>query len=62
MLQEQWAKDGLITTKGFRDVLEIGTQMRPKLYARGVKRQSGSNQNRRHYVGSCVQQFAGGGK
>lgn len=32
MLQEQWAKVGLITTKGFRDVLEIGTQMRPELY------------------------------
>lgn len=32
MLQEQWAKVGLITTKGFRDILEIGTQMRPELY------------------------------
>ncbi|KXH83791.1 hydantoinase/oxoprolinase family protein [Sporosarcina sp. HYO08] len=32
MLQEQWAKVGLVTTKGFRDVLEIGTQMRPELY------------------------------
>ncbi|HEY9576877.1 MAG TPA: hydantoinase/oxoprolinase family protein, partial [Pseudobacillus sp.] len=32
MLQEQWAKVGLITTKGFRDTLEIGTQMRPELY------------------------------
>ncbi|QCJ42893.1 hydantoinase/oxoprolinase family protein [Bacillus sp. S3] len=32
MLQEQWAKVGLITTKGFRDLLEIGTQMRPELY------------------------------
>lgn len=32
MLQEQWAKVGLITTRGFRDVLEIGTQMRPELY------------------------------
>lgn len=27
-----FAKVGLITTRGFRDVLEIGTQMRPKLY------------------------------
>jgi N-methylhydantoinase A len=26
------AKVGMVTTKGFRDVLEIGTQMRPKLY------------------------------
>lgn len=32
MLQEQWAKVGLLTTEGFRDVLEIGTQMRPELY------------------------------
>ncbi|WP_066062248.1 hydantoinase/oxoprolinase family protein [Neobacillus soli] len=32
MLQEQWGKVGLITTKGFRDTLEIGTQMRPELY------------------------------
>ncbi|WML26343.1 hydantoinase/oxoprolinase N-terminal domain-containing protein [Neobacillus sp. OS1-33] len=32
MLQEQWGKVGLITTKGFRDSLEIGTQMRPELY------------------------------
>jgi hypothetical protein len=32
MLQEQWAKVGLITNKGFRDVLEIGTQLRPELY------------------------------
>lgn len=27
-----FAKVGLITTRGFRDVLEIGTQQRPKLY------------------------------
>ena len=27
-----FARVGLITTTGFRDVLEIGTQMRPKLY------------------------------
>lgn len=32
MLQEQWAKVGLITTEGFRDTLEIGTQMRTELY------------------------------
>ena len=32
MLQEQWAKVGLITSQGFRDVLEIGSQMRPDLY------------------------------
>src|SRR5919108_2317416 len=27
------ARVGLLTTRGFRDVLEIGTQQRPKLYA-----------------------------
>lgn len=33
MLEGKWGRVGLITTRGFRDVLEIGTQMRPQLYA-----------------------------
>lgn len=32
MLQRKTAKTALLTTDGFRDVLEIGTQMRPELY------------------------------
>jgi N-methylhydantoinase A len=32
MLERRWARVGLITTEGFRDVLEIGDQMRPELY------------------------------
>ena len=29
----RWARTGMITTAGCRDVLEIGTQQRPKMYA-----------------------------
>lgn len=32
LLEHSWAKTALITTEGFRDVLEIGRQDRPKLY------------------------------
>jgi len=32
VLEHKGAKTGLITTQGFRDVLEIGRQTRPKLY------------------------------
>jgi N-methylhydantoinase A len=32
LLERRWAKTALITTEGFRDVLEIGRQDRPKLY------------------------------
>jgi N-methylhydantoinase A len=32
VLEHKGAKTGLITTRGFRDVLEIGRQTRPKLY------------------------------
>ncbi len=32
VLQSKWAKSALITTEGFRDVLEIGRQNRPELY------------------------------
>lgn len=32
LLQHQHSRIALITTKGFRDVLEIGTQLRPSLY------------------------------
>jgi len=32
VLQSKWAKSALITTEGFRDVLEIGRQTRPELY------------------------------
>lgn len=32
LLQSRGAKVGLITTKGFRDLLELGRQRRPKLY------------------------------
>jgi N-methylhydantoinase A/oxoprolinase/acetone carboxylase beta subunit len=34
-VQGSVARVGLLTTKGFRDVLEIGTQMRPRLYDLG---------------------------
>lgn len=33
LLERKGAKTGLITTAGFRDVLEIGTQQRPELYS-----------------------------
>jgi N-methylhydantoinase A len=32
LLEQKGAKTGLITTKGFKDVLQIGRQTRPKLY------------------------------
>lgn len=32
LLEERWAKTCLLTTEGFRDVLEIGRQNRPSLY------------------------------
>ncbi|WP_248518336.1 hydantoinase/oxoprolinase family protein [Salinarchaeum laminariae] len=32
VLEETWADAGLVTTEGFRDVLEIGRQDRPDLY------------------------------
>lgn len=32
VLQSRWEKSALITTEGFRDVLEIGRQNRPELY------------------------------
>lgn len=32
VIERRTAKTGLITTKGFRDVLEIGRQMRPNVY------------------------------
>lgn len=38
LLERSGAKTALITTKGFRDVFEIGTQKRPDLYDFWVKR------------------------
>ncbi len=32
LLEGKWAKTALVTTRGFRDVLEIGRQNRPRLY------------------------------
>jgi N-methylhydantoinase A len=32
ILEGKWARTALVTTRGFRDVLEIGRQNRPKLY------------------------------
>jgi N-methylhydantoinase A len=32
LLEHRGSKTAMITTKGFRDVIEIGTQLRPKLY------------------------------
>ncbi|HHR85673.1 MAG TPA: hydantoinase/oxoprolinase family protein, partial [Candidatus Acetothermia bacterium] len=32
LLEGKWARTALVTTRGFRDVLEIGRQNRPKLY------------------------------
>jgi N-methylhydantoinase A len=32
LLEGTWARTGLVTTRGFRDVLEIGRQDRPSLY------------------------------
>ncbi len=39
VLERKGVKTGLITTEGFRDVLEIGRQTRPKLYAIRVERE-----------------------
>ncbi len=33
LLERKWARTALVTTQGFRDVLEIGRQNRPSLYA-----------------------------
>jgi N-methylhydantoinase A len=38
LLEGRWAKTALITTEGFRDVLEIGRQNRPLLYDFKVER------------------------
>ncbi|HEX3721506.1 MAG TPA: hydantoinase/oxoprolinase family protein [Nitrolancea sp.] len=38
VLERKGVRTGLITTEGFRDVLEIGRQTRPKLYAIRVER------------------------
>ncbi len=38
LLEGRWAKTALITTEGFRDVLEIGRQNRPSLYDFNVER------------------------
>lgn len=38
ILQGQTARVGLVTTQGFRDLLEIGRQRRPKLFDLGVDR------------------------
>jgi N-methylhydantoinase A len=32
LLEKKWARTALVTTRGFRDVLEIGRQNRPSLY------------------------------
>ncbi len=32
LLQHRGSKTAMITTRGFRDIIEIGTQLRPKLY------------------------------
>lgn len=38
LLEHRWAKTALLTTEGFRDVLEIGRQNRPALYDLHVDR------------------------
>ncbi len=38
LLEGKWARTALITTRGFRDVLEIGRQNRPDLYDLSVDR------------------------
>src|SRR6185437_14567402 len=38
VLERKGVRTGLITSEGFRDVLEIGRQTRPKLYALRVER------------------------
>src|SRR6266566_9931443 len=39
VLEHKGVKTGLITTAGFRDVLEIGRQTRPKLYDLKVQKE-----------------------
>src|SRR6266567_425196 len=39
VLERKGVSNGLITTAGFRDVLEIGRQTRPKLYALNVQKE-----------------------
>jgi N-methylhydantoinase A len=39
VLERKGVRTGLITTAGFRDVLEIGRQTRPKLYALNVQKE-----------------------
>jgi len=38
LLEGTWAKTALVTTRGFRDVVEIGRQNRPSLYDLSVER------------------------
>ena len=38
LLEGKWARTALVTTRGFRDVLEIGRQNRPNLYDLSVER------------------------
>ncbi|MEW5826804.1 MAG: hydantoinase/oxoprolinase family protein [Candidatus Bipolaricaulota bacterium] len=38
LLERTWARTALVTTEGFRDVLEIGRQNRASLYDLGVRR------------------------
>jgi 5-oxoprolinase (ATP-hydrolysing) len=40
LLERKGAKTGLLITKGFRDLLEIGTQDRPDLFALAIKKPS----------------------
>ena len=40
LLERKGAKTGLLITRGFRDLLEIGTQQRPDLYALAVRKPS----------------------
>ena len=40
LLERKGAKTGLLITRGFRDLLEIGTQERPDLYAPAVRKPS----------------------
>jgi N-methylhydantoinase A len=38
MLEGEWAETALVTTEGFRDVLEIGRQARPDIYDFGAEK------------------------
>jgi len=38
LLERRWSKTSLITTEGFRDVLEIGRQNRPNIYDWNIER------------------------